>query len=126
MKRVLYLMLLLSAVSLGKANFEASEAILETHFEIEYPSITDGNTKLEDIDYDLTISQNKALLELEIESVLGDENWSKLDKQVFEEVVLKLVRSIRAEMDNPDLEVSVFVKLDQDFKDYHLLFNKTY
>ncbi len=126
MKSVLYLMLLLSVVSLARGSFEVSEEILKTHFEIEYPFITDGKIKLEDIDYNLTISQNKALLELEIESVLGGEKWSKLDKEVFEEVVLKLVRSIRAEVDNPDLEVGVFVTLDQGFKDDQLLFSKTY
>lgn len=126
MKKVLYLMLLLSVVALGSQNFEASEEILETHFEIEYPFITDGKIKLKDIEYDLTISQNKALLELEIESTLGDGNWSKLDKQIFEEVVLRLVRSIRAEVANPDLDVTVFLKLDRDFEDEQILFNKSY
>lgn len=126
MKKVLYLMLLLSVVALGSENFEVSEEVLETYFEIEYPFITDRKIKLKDIEYNLTISQSKALLELEIESTLGDGNWSKLDKQAFEEVVLRLVRSIRTELDNPDLDVTVFVKLDRDFKDDQILFNKSY
>ncbi len=126
MKKILCLMLLLSVVSLGMGSFEASKVILETHFESEYPFITDGNTKLEDIEYDLTISEGNALLELEIGSKLEDGKWWELDKEVFEEFILKLVRSIRSEVDAPDLDVTVFVKLHRDFEGDQILFNKTY
>jgi hypothetical protein len=126
MKKVLYLMLILSVVSFSKGNFEASEDILETQFEVEHSIISDGKTQIKDVEYDLIISQNKALLELEIESTFSDANWSKLDKQAFEEVILKLVTSIRSEVGNPNLKVTVFVKLDKAFSDDKILFNKTY
>ena len=126
MKKILFLILILSVVSFSKGEFEASEDILEKQFEIEYSVISDGNTQIKDIEYDLTISQNKALLELEIESTFSDANWSKLDKQVFEEVMLKMVKSIRSEVNNPKLDVTVFVKLDKKIGSDKVLFNKTY
>lgn len=126
MKKILFLILILSVVSFSKGNFEASEDILEKQFEIEYSVISDGNTQIKGIEYDLTISQNRAMLELEIESTFGDANWSKLDKQVFEEVILKLVKSIRSEVNNPKLNVTVFVELDKEIGSDKTLFNKTY
>ena len=126
MKKLLFLILLLSAVSFSKGDFEASEEILEKQFEIEYSVISDGNTQIKNIEYDLTISQNRAILELEIESTFGDANWSKLDKQIFEKVIFKLVKSIRSEVNNPKLDVTVFVKLDKKIGSDKVLFNKTY
>lgn len=126
MKKFLFLILILSVVSFSKGNFEASEDILEKQFEIEYSVISDGNTQIKGIEYDLTISQNRAMLELEIESTFGDANWSKLDKQVFEEVILKLIKSIRSEVNNPKLNVTVFVELDKEIGSDKTLFNKTY
>ncbi len=111
-KKVLFLFFILSAVSFSRSEFEISEDILENYFDIKYSIISDGVNQINNIDYDLTISQNKALLELEIESVLGDANWSKLDKQVFEDIILELVNVIRAEVNNSNLGVAVFVKLD--------------
>lgn len=126
MKKLLFLILLLSAVSFSKGSFEASEEILEKQFEIEYSVISDGNTQIKNIEYDLTISQNRAILELEIESTFGDANWSKLDKQVFEKVIFKLVKSIRSEVNNPKLDVTVFLELDKKIGSDKILFNKTY
>lgn len=126
MKKVLYLMLILSIVSFSKGNFEASEDILETQFEIEHSIISDGNIQIKDIEYDLTISQNKALLELETESTFSDANWSKFDKEAFEKIVSKLVNDIRTEVGNPNLNVTVFFKLDKSIGDDEILFNKNY
>ncbi|WP_028856440.1 hypothetical protein [Psychrilyobacter atlanticus] len=126
MKKMLFLILILSVVSFSKGDFEASEDILEKQFEIEYSVISDGKTQIKDIEYDLTISQNRAILELEIESTFGDANWSKLDKQIFEKVIFKLVKSIRSEVNNPKLDVTVFVKLDKKIGSDKTLFNKTY
>lgn len=126
MKRVILLMLFISVVSFSNSSFEASEEILEILFEMEHNSIGGGNSKIKDIEYDLTISQNRALLELEIESAFGDANWSKLDKQVFNDVILKMVTHIRSEVSNPNIDVTVFVKLDQEFGDDKILFNRTY
>lgn len=123
---MLFLILILSVVSFSKGDFEASEDILEKQFEIEYSVISDGKTQIKDIEYDLTISQNRAILELEIESTFGDANWSKLDKQIFEKVIFKLVKSIRSEVNNPKLDVTVFVKLDKKIGSDKTLFNKTY
>jgi len=126
MKKMLFLILILSVISFSKGDFEASEDILEKQFEIEYSVISDGKTKIKDIEYDLTISQSRAILELEIESTFGDANWSKLDKQIFEKVIFKLVKSIRSEVNNPKLDVTVFVKLDKKIGSDKVLFNKTY
>ncbi len=126
MKKVLFLFFILSAVSFSRSEFEISEDILENYFDIKYSIISDGVNQINNIDYDLTISQNKALLELEIESVLGDANWSKLDKQVFEDIILELVNVIRAEVNNSNLGVAVFVKLDKQIGNDKILFNKNY
>lgn len=126
MKKVLFLFFILSAVSFSRSEFEISEDILENYFDIKYSIISDGVNQINNIDYDLTISQNKALLELEIESVLGDANWSKLDKQVFEDIILELVNVIRAEVNNSNLGVVVFVKLDKQIGNDKILFNKNY
>ncbi len=126
MKKVLFLFFILSAVSFSRSEFEISEDILENYFDIKYSIISDGVNQINNIDYDLTISQNKALLELEIESLLGDANWSKLDKQVFEDIILELVNVIRAEVNNSNLGVAVFVKLDKQIGNDKILFNKNY
>lgn len=126
MKKVLFLFFILSVVSFSRSEFEVSEDILENYFDIKYSIISDGVNQINNIDYDLTISQNKALLELEIESVLGDANWSKLDKQVFEDIILELVNVIRAEVNNSNLGVAVFVKLDKQIGNDKILFNKNY
>ncbi len=126
MKKVLFLFFILSVVSFSRSEFEVSEDILENYFDIKYSIISDGVNQINNIDYDLTISQNKALLELEIESVLGDANWSKLDKQVFEDIILELVTVIRAEVNNSNLGVVVFVKLDKQIGNDKILFNKNY
>ncbi len=126
MKKIICLILLLSATAFSQGSYEASEEILETHFEVQHPVITDGDNTLRDIEYDLTISLNKALIELEIESSFGDGGWSKLNKQIFEDVILQMVNDTRAEVSKPNLNVTVLVKLDREFGDDEILFNRTY
>lgn len=126
MKKILYLMLILSVISFGKGKFDASEDILETQFEMNHSVISDGKIKIKGIEYDLKINTNRALLELEIESTFSDANWSKFNKDKFEFFILELVDSIRSEVENPKLKVTVFVKLDRSFSDDKILFNKTY
>ena len=126
MKKVICLILLISAVAFSQGSFEASEEILEVHFEAQHPVITDGSNTLKDIEYDLTISQNKALIELEIESSFGDGGWSKLNKQIFEEIILQMIADIKLEVNNPNLDVTALVKLDREFDNDEILFNRTY
>jgi len=40
--------------------------------------------------------------------------------------MLKMVKSIRSEVNNPKLDVTVFVKLDKKIGSDKVLFNKTY
>ncbi|GLI54726.1 hypothetical protein PM10SUCC1_02410 [Propionigenium maris DSM 9537] len=126
MKKVLFIIFILSVTVFSNGYFEANEDILENQFELKYPIISDGVTQINNIDYDVTISPNKAFLEIEIESVFGDANWSKINKQALETVLLELVTDIRTEVNNPTLSVTVFIKLDREVGSDKILLNKTY
>ena len=126
MKKVLVLIVLLSAASFSYNSIEAIEDILEKQFELEHSIISDGKNQVSGIDYDLTISQNSAYLGIEVESMFGGSNWEKLNPSSVEEVMIKLATKIREETDNSNLRVTIFVELDQEFGNDKILFNKTY
>ncbi len=131
MKKLVLSLLLVLIVSVGVAfagsdRFEAQEKILESQLDMNQNVLTDGKVKIENIEYDVDIYENNVLVQLEMNVISGDGNWSKFDKPAFDKLMQNTVAKIRKNLNNQTIPVNVSVELDKKIGEDITVYNKTF
>ncbi len=126
-KLLLSLMLLLSVGVFADGPYEYQEDMLENNFNINKKVLTDGDVKLENIEYDLNIYNDGVMVKLEIESsfIKGD-SWEKFNKESFDKLMEEIVSEIRNKLDKKDIPVTISVEIEKMFSKDEVVYHKTF